>query len=383
MACRSHGVNLFQVVLRYKDSFSSMAKNAKKRDRKSPSKLSAKPAISKPRQKQCKNPVIMTFAEASKEYGLRASDLRYFGRPAREIIYNRKFEKDDLEYIALKKKSFQSDYKNEGAAKKQAVKAAKVKQRDDENQSALEILKLWQKKSKTANFKPQSDSGLPLDIWSKIMKLLCDDVEIKGVRGPSVIARELCNLSMVNKELYSATLPAFQHLSTLCRPIQCLLPISSSYTTDESDLEEMEDTRVRVEDRLWESFVSDPASMTQAQLKSMCQATQLHSASTKATTALRLLRQIGIEQPTRIPARLLISVKKERKEILRDLPELYRRATSAPTTVTLMPVWIFGHKGYCAFDLRIKCVKAGLPTLKALRTGGFGASATSSILHAQ
>ena len=48
---------------------------------------------------------------------------------------------------------------------------------------------------------------------------LVDDLELDGIRGPSTIARELCNVSMTSKELYEASLPAFQKLSKKCNMI--------------------------------------------------------------------------------------------------------------------------------------------------------------------
>ena len=60
-----------------------------------------------------------------------------------------------------------------------------------------------------------SGSSLPLDIWEHILKLLCRDIEVVGVRLPSVVARDICNASLASKELWTASQTALQHLSSL------------------------------------------------------------------------------------------------------------------------------------------------------------------------
>ena len=65
------------------------------------------------------------------------------------------------------------------------------------------------------------DSGtpLPLDLRTRVLEHLCTDIEPKGVRGVSVIARDICNVGMTCKELYVSARQAFHLLAALCRPI--------------------------------------------------------------------------------------------------------------------------------------------------------------------
>ena len=299
-----------------------------------------------------KKPEI-TYAAALKDYDLLDGDLRYLGLPASEIRMNRKYDISELENAAAKKKAWAESCKKEKEAKKAAERAVQLKKRDSERQAAERKLSQWQKKSKLEDLKPQSDSKLPADIWIRILETLSSDIEPEGVRGPSVIARDLCNVSRVNKELYLASLPAFQHLGHLCPPINC--SFSTFIVSKNRDAILKGDT-----DTLWDVLFSEPASLTYEQLKDMCAAMALeyNSGRTKSVMAHKLLKTLRMKQPTRYPARLILAVWKERHSTNKPLARLYHEATTVPQSIDSRP---------STFEVRGWCINQGFLTVQTLK----------------
>ena len=299
--------------------------------------------------KKAKRAPQITFAAAQEKYGLAAADLQLFGLPACEKVCDRKFDSEELEYIAAKKKAHLKNCKIEERAQKAAELIAKIRPKQIEHQAGLDLLEKWPKKGILTDLKPTSDSKLPADIWMKISKTIAEDFERIGVRGPSVVARDLCNLSRVNKELYIASSSAFQHLSSLCEPIH------SSITLTQANLCTLPQAEIS---DLWERLVSDPGTLGYRELQTMYDALGLTGKFTKATLAHKLCQQIGIDRPTNFSARLLLAVRKERKSTDRQLSALYSRATGS---------WAAWPHTVGTFDLRLRCIRDGFPTSRALR----------------
>ena len=337
-----------------------MTKTAQMAEKKGQTKVSAKSLKLKESGKATKRKPQITFATAQKKYGLVAGDLQYLGLPASEKPWDRKYESADLKYIAAKKKAFQETCKTEGEAKKAAKEVAKTKEKEKEHQASMNLLKQWQKKSKLTDLKPQSDSKLPVDIWIKILKMMSSDIELNGVRGPSVIARDLSNVSRVNKELYIASLPAFQHLSTLCDPIKTCLGVTSRLYSHHLMGPEAD------KDEVWNMLISDPASLSSAQLKSMSLAMHLPTAPPKAVLAHKLMQQIGIDGPVRHPARLLLAIRLEKKQTFWHISDLYRKATNSAAIGFAWPLC----RAF-AFQTRLQCITAGLPTYQILKAEAY------------
>ena len=63
-----------------------------------------------------------------------------------------------------------------------------------------------------------SRSVLPLSIWGKLMVTLVDDCDLQGMRGPSVVARDIISASMVWPEAKEVAAEAWQALSERCLP---------------------------------------------------------------------------------------------------------------------------------------------------------------------
>ena len=294
----------------------------------------------------------ITYGTALAQYDLVDVDLRYLGLPASETLTHRKYDISELEYAAAKKKAWAENCKKEKEAKKAAERAVQKRKRDS-SQIAEEMLSRWQKKGKLEDLKPQSDSKLPADIWIKILETLSSDIEPEGVRGPSVIARDLCNVSRVNKELYIASLPAFQRLGHLCPPIHCSFP--TAIISKNGDAVLKADT-----DPLWDVLLSEPASLTYDQLQMMgaAMASGYNIGRTKSVITHRLLKTVRIKQPTRYPARLILAVRKERYSTDMPLAQLYLKATTKPQSL---------YPSQSTFDVRRRCINEGFLTVQTLK----------------
>ena len=156
----------------------------------------------------------LSYTEALEAYDslLTESDLIFLGSPGLHDVKSRRFTRKEIQLIAnvrmKMKQKFDKRLKRETEAKR--TKHAK--------EVAAEDLLLAGKtmKSKRAAFQSSSDSRLLQDIWIQILEKLCDEVGPKGNRKGSSVARDLCNVSCVNKELYSASWSAFEYICTLC-----------------------------------------------------------------------------------------------------------------------------------------------------------------------
>ena len=329
----------------------AMTKSTATPKKQAKAKVPAKsPKLKQETQTTTRKPDI-SYATAQEKYGLVDRDLQYLGLPACARPYYRKYDISELEYISAKKKAWAESRKIEKEAERAAKEAKSIKEREAERQAGEASISHWQEKSKLDNLKPQSDSKLPADIWRKILEMLSSDIELEGVRGPSVIARDLCNVSRVNKELYIASLPAFQHLGSLCETIQQSLyypSYSQYYNTVSSG-----DT-----DALWDILVSNPTSLICGQLKIMLAGFGMETAWTKVVMTHKLLQQLGIQKPTRYPAQLLLSVRKEKHDMDWPLAQYYDKATEAQR---------IRCDDVPTFEIRKRCLNEGFSTYQILK----------------
>ena len=96
------------------------------------------------------------------------------------------------------------------------------------SRSCSEIVNLWP--TQAVKLRPYSSgSMLPVDTWMEILKMLCRDIEMDGVRSASVVARDICNASQASKELWTASQVALQHLSSLCSTQSMQIPSALGY----------------------------------------------------------------------------------------------------------------------------------------------------------
>ena len=134
---------------------------------------------------------------------------------------------------------------------------------------------------------------------------------MEGIRGPSVIARDIANAACVNKELYAASKSAFQHLSSFCSPILQLL----RYLRPATNGQQRQNTRLASNEALWNLLVSNPASLTVKQVQSLAIAVGVPDRCSRVVTVVRLLEVLGLECPTAVAARLTASIMKEKQTV--------------------------------------------------------------------
>ena len=162
-----------------------------------------------------------------------------------------------------------------------------------------------------------SNSPLPFDLWMKVMMTLCDDLEINGIRGISVIARELSLAARVNKEFYAASLPAFKHLSNLCPSLDSLLPNLRNETEAQDASQAVSSTSsasLNLDSSIWDALVADPRRPTALEIKLMYTAMGFNESQPKDVMAFELMAHFKLMHPTPLPARLIFAVLAEKKE---------------------------------------------------------------------
>ena len=248
-------------------------------------------------------------------------------------------------------------------------------ERLDKSEKLLKACKKAEKKHVTISRRKRhcSDSGLPFDIWCKIFECLCDSIELEGVRGPSVVARELIHISMVSKELYTASLCGFQRLSQSCRTIKDSAALARPFLTwRRAEIEEKKPPVVR-EDALWDKLVSDPLSLKMTELKDLSATLGLYAngSDPKSTVTLDLFEFLGLQTPTRVPAQVILAVSKEKVHCLDQLAEIGSQVNRLETCAEwdkykhLAP----SHKTrFNEFAIRKECISKGLFTMVDLVT---------------
>ena len=88
-------------------------------------------------------------------------------------------------------------------AQKQKAEAAKV--------TLLQLTRMQSNKKHSYGSSP-----LPITVWEVILSRLCDDCDVGGLRGPSVVARDLINAAHVWPEAREALPVAWAALATVC-----------------------------------------------------------------------------------------------------------------------------------------------------------------------
>ena len=183
-----------------------------------------------------------------------------------------------------------------------------------------------------------SGSELPIEIWEMILVAVCKDIDVEGVRGPSVIARDLINASMASKELYSASLPAFQHLSSFCPPMPCGA------------------------DELWNAFVSDPMAMRLEDIKTLAKKSSVKVSQPRPALIVQLMNYMKLQRPSRIPAKLLKAVMRERWDQFNTLSRVLWGKKDALNLQLPQPRNLFA--------LRMQLTKKGLLSMDHLIRAG-------------
>ena len=304
----------------------------------------------------------ISYTEALSEFRcLHKDDLQFLGTPCLEDVRRRHYTREELKTMAGIIERYAEGVEKETEVRdSEAAAAVNAKKKADQEflESGRRLKRLRD------SFKPSSDCKLPHDVWITILKLLCDDIEFDGVRGLSVVARDLCNMRSVNKELYSVSMPAFQHLNELCSSI------TDKFTKGSLHAYNYKLQIVLQQKERMETLVSDPASLSQADLKSLCSSIYIARSGTKATLAVNIFEAISLKHPTCCPSQLVLLVLAEKSEHLEDLRRLVNKATAKQISQTSQKVthdmlndsW----RIECAFYSRLDCMKLGISSMKAL-----------------
>ena len=308
--------------------------------------LSCQPANASTNE-QSNTEQLLSYAEAIAAYGSRLDrkDFEVLGRPCLSDIETRRFTRKELQCMAdtyLIRRKFEEDKKKETTTQLAQEKIREESALAAHNKAAEELLHGGRTMKKIkATFKPYSDSKLPQDIWIKILKMLCDGVG--GIepgtwwkqRRVSDAARDLSNVSRVNKELYSASMLAFQHLDKFSHPLADLL--GSDYAVAVKRLGWRED--------FLQILISDPASLSSVELKDIYRRVWTYrypsgsKSKSKANMATNIYRAFGLKAPTCHSARLVLSVLSENKKFgSRPIGFLWARIPGDPAYCCSHPI---------------------------------------------
>ena len=165
------------------------------------------------------------------------------------------------------------------------------------------------------------------------------DIDPQGVRGVSVVARDLCNAGMACKELYVSARQAFHHLAAHCPPIKL--------------------------EAEWAACLKGPMALKLLQLKVLAPGARLQKSLPKPSLALGLLQAWNLQCPTSVPPRVIMEVARERElgHILNarlELGEFLRACRRVPE----LP-----REGLeSVFHARKACIKLGLTSRSLLMT---------------
>lgn len=221
-----------------------------------------------------------------------------------------------------------ADHADELKAAKQAERAA---QRSAAAEAAKGRISSWKRPGEDWG---NSGTPLSLDLWTRVLEHLCNDIEPEGVRSASVIARDLCNAGMACKELYVSANQAFHCLAALCPPIEL--------------------------EAEWAACLPGPMALKLPQLKALAPHAGVQKSLPKPTLALGLLEAWNLQCPTQVPPRVIMEVAKERKSSLSEL-------SSAELTRAYRYIPGLLGSGLCfVFDVRQALVKLGLTSLPLL-----------------
>ena len=187
--------------------------------------------------------------------------------------------------------SFLHSMGKEKRARVKSLLAEDTEQRVDQySQECRQVLNSWKAAKPTIGY--SENSKLPLDVWIRILEHLSDDMQLDDIRGPSVVARDLCNASMTSKDLHAASLPAFQRLSSLC---------------PRKDFEHH-----------WQYVLSDPWNselLSDSAITALLRVAKLREFGSREVKVIMLYRSVNQAQPTRLPARLILTVLEEKKHV--------------------------------------------------------------------
>ena len=187
---------------------------------------------------------------------------------------------------------------------------------------------------KTFTYKQGYHSHLPVDVWATVLVKLCDDIETGGVRGVSVVARDICNACLSCADIKAASQLAFDRLALYCPDLPGIgVP------------------------RVWDQFFSRPMSVKVEHLKAMARKLKLTLGGTKAVLICRIFQYFRMNRPSEVPAKVLNRMREEKA--------MHR--CQGNLSGLCVAIGLISSRFESDFRIREICVRSGSPTLAALR----------------
>ena len=221
---------------------------------------------------------------------------------------------------------------------------------------------------------------LPHDLWIKILKTLVNDLELDGVRGPSVIARELGVAAQVNRELHAASWQAFEYLASQCQPIEESLacignmaaehamgsspssPLSTSSTQSHTEFPCAE-----LSDTAWDILIHNPGALTLGELRILYSAAGLKLYSVSFTCLVTALKcHVDLEYPSAAPVRLRLAVTQEKRQSIINSRRLFDAASVSHLGRSYRDLFGYLAYGVTFFKARKRCIELGYHNMQAL-----------------
>ncbi|KAF6261940.1 hypothetical protein COO60DRAFT_699338 [Scenedesmus sp. NREL 46B-D3] len=153
---------------------------------------------------------------------------------------------------------------------------------------------------------------LPDTCLASIMAHLAGSMQPGGLRGPSCVAGELAQASLVCWDFYHAAHQGFQALAQATDSLQQHPPPQCLESKLLHGLAALPGPAALGGWAFWDSVVQQPASLKLTQLKDAARQLGVMVTGTKAELMLRLLGGFGLAAPSRAPARLLRALQLER-----------------------------------------------------------------------
>ncbi len=240
------------------------------------------------------------------------------------------------------------------------VHEIRVKSAEDKRKVAIDLdhqcsdtISGWQSGIQKSHMSEKHESLLPLGVLSLILLRMCEDIEPTGVRGVSVVTRDVLNACMSFPDMKLASTAALESLAQYCPDLPssngCLsLPI-------------------------WDRLLSDPKAMRLGTLKNMVTVLGLTRRGTKPILVCRLFVFFGLQRPTITPAKVVNAIRLEK--LNKSCDGLHMCQSIG------LPV---GTRRLSVFSIRKLATMHGYATLCALR-GRFeeGIKETIAVEHAK
>ena len=177
-----------------------------------------------------------------------------------------------------------------------------------------------------------------------VMGKLWDDLEQEGMRGLSVVVRDLVNLRLVCKELNVVVGDAFRELAETCTP--------------------------KADSGLWDRCLMNPMGLSVVQLKKMAAQLGNRISVSKPVLVAEIFRKLGLAQPINVPARVYLDVRQEKSS-----DSLVRKLCPADREVlerSRLSEVFFNHDGsrrsFCSnFQFRLVCMQEYIECPEALQ----------------